>query len=236
MCILSVLLILNTLETKIEDGKYQSLNTAVLPRNHKDVQFYKTFCMNLEAVQRRIQQMTGGALDRASILRRIKTNPPLIEGFIDLPSQLQINGVDLTLHSILGFSSLASKPSFLGKDDGQRKIAETFTIPESGDGFWLLESGSYLVNFNEMVNIPLDLMALGRARSSLLRSGVALHTAVWDSGYSGRSQALLVVYHPNKIILERATRIMQLVFFTLENPVEKGYEGIYQNEGKVESP
>jgi len=179
--------------------------------------------------------MTGGALDRESILKRIKTNPPLIEGFIDLTTQLQINGVDLTLHSVLGFSGLPSKPSFLGKDDGLRKIAETFTLPESENGSWQLEPGSYLVNFNETVNIPLDLIALGRARSSLLRSGVALHTAVWDAGYSGKSQALLVVYHPNKIILERTTRIMQLVFFTLENPVEKGYRGIYQNEGKPDS-
>jgi len=179
--------------------------------------------------------MTGGALDRGSILSRIQTDPPLIEGFSDLATQLQINGFDLTLDSIFGFTSPPSKPSFLGKDDRQRQIAQTFTVPPNEDGDWLLESGSYLVNFSEVVNIPLDLMALGRSRSSLLRSGVALHTAVWDAGYSGRSQALLIVYHPNKIVLERTTRIMQLVFFTLENPVEKGYEGIYQNEGRFDS-
>ena len=33
-------------------------------------------------------------------------------------------------------------------------------------------------------------MALGFARSSLLRSGCGIQNAVWDAGYHGRSEAL----------------------------------------------
>lgn len=178
--------------------------------------------------------MAGGSLDRQTILERIQANPPLIQGFFDLTNQLQINGFDLTLKSVSRFSDSPSTSAFLGVDDGQRQLAQTSKLPKNKDGLWHLTPGPYLVNFNEIVNIPLDLMAFGRARSSLLRSGVALHTAVWDAGYSGRSQALLVVYNPHKFVLAPGTRIMQLVFFNLEKPLGKGYSGIYQHEGTSE--
>ena len=50
-------------------------------------------------------------------------------------------------------------------------------------------------------------MALGRPRSSLLRCGASLHTAVWDAGYRGRSQSLLVVHHPAGLRLGRDARV-----------------------------
>ena len=67
-------------------------------------------------------------------------------------------------------------------------------------------------------------MALGRPRSSLLRSGVALHTAVWDAGYRGRSQSLLTVHHPEGFRLQRDARLAQLVFFRLSNLPEQGLQ------------
>ena len=68
-------------------------------------------------------------------------------------------------------------------------------LPFGSDGYLDLIPGAHLITFNEIVNLPLHVMALGRPRSSLLRAGVAIHTAVWDAGYRGRSQALLVVYN-----------------------------------------
>jgi dUTP pyrophosphatase len=72
-------------------------------------------------------------------------------------------------------------------------------------------------------------MALAMPRSSLLRCGVTVHTAVWDAGYSGRSQSLMVVYNPRGFRLQRNARIVQLVFFRLTQETE-GYQGIYQGE------
>ena len=74
-------------------------------------------------------------------------------------------------------------------------------------------------------------MALGRPRSSLLRSGVSLHTAVWDAGYQGRSQSLLTVHHAGGFRLQRDARLAQLVFFRLSSPPSQGYQGRYQGEG-----
>ena len=72
-------------------------------------------------------------------------------------------------------------------------------------------------------------MDLARPRSSLLRCGVTVGTAVWDAGYSGRSQSLMVIYNPQGIRLQKNARIIQLVFFQLTQETE-GYRGIYQGE------
>jgi len=72
-------------------------------------------------------------------------------------------------------------------------------------------------------------MALARPRSSLLRCGVTVDTAVWDAGYSGRSQSLMVVYNPLGFRLQRNARIVQLVFLRLTRETE-GYRGAYQGE------
>ncbi len=49
----------------------------------------------------------------------------------------------------------------------------------------MLESGAYLVEFNETVDVPLDLMGQIFVRSSLFRSGALLSAGVMDSGYKG---------------------------------------------------
>ena len=99
------------------------------------------------------------------------------------------------------------------------------------DGLGAIEliPGTYLITYNEIVHLPKNIMALGRPRSSLLRCGVTIGTAVWDAGYEGRSQSLLVVYNSRGVRLEKNARIMQLVFLELTGSSE-GYNGIYQGE------
>mgnify|MGYP000103041915 CR=1 FL=1 len=61
------------------------------------------------------------------------------------------------------------------------------------------------------------------------RCGVTIHTAVWDAGYSGRSEALLVVYNPAGFRVRRGARVLQLVFLGLDAPTLP-YDGRYQGE------
>ena len=99
---------------------------------------------------------------------------------------------------------------------------------------WLhLPPGAYQVVFNETVDLPNDLMALGRPRSSLCRCGVTLGTAVWDAGYRGRSTALLLVENPAGFRVQRDARLMQLVFFSLTAATARGYDGAYQDENLI---
>ena len=170
--------------------------------------------------------MGGSVLDRVRILELIHSSPPLVEHYLDLDAQVQPNGFDITLKSV---SRLTSQGA-LGPHPESRVIADHEPIsPEASDTL-NLDPGAYLVTFNEVVNLPNDLMALGRPRSSLLRSGVAVHTAVWDAGYRGRSQALMLVHNPWSYRLTLGAPIVQLVFFALVNPVAQGYRGIFQHE------
>ena len=175
--------------------------------------------------------MAGGALDRESIRLRLEATPPLVEGYLSLDAQLQPNGFDLTLRELASFVGTGTGPGVLTADNAGRRIAETCPMAFDSDGSRRLAPGPYLITFNEVVHLPLDLMALGRPRSSLLRSGVAVHNAVWDAGYHGRSQALLMVYHPQGFTVSRDARLMQLVFYELVQPLHEGYAGRFQGEG-----
>jgi dUTP pyrophosphatase len=54
-------------------------------------------------------------------------------------------------------------------------------------------------------------------------------SAVWDAGYCGRSESLMVVHHPRGFRVQRGARLLQLVFMTLRGRTE-GYQGVYQGE------
>ena len=171
--------------------------------------------------------MPGNPLNRDEIADLIAGDPPLLQGYISLQSQLQPNGFDLSLRDVSVFET----PGAIGSADADRVHAATDPLTYADDGWIDLAQGPYLVTFNEVVNLPLDIMALGRPRSSLLRSGVSLHTAVWDAGYRGRSQSLLTVHHTEGFHLQRDARLAQLVFFRLSSPPSAGYHGHYQGEG-----
>ena len=171
--------------------------------------------------------MPGSVLNREEIARLIEGDPPLIEGYVSLEDQLQPNGFDLSVREVARCSS----PGRIGASNDSRVLPDTHPLPFDGEGWLSLEPGPYLMTFNEVVNLPGDLMALGRPRSSLLRSGVSLHTAVWDAGYSGRSQSLLTVHNASGFRLQRDGRLAQLVFFRLATPPAEGYRGRYQREG-----
>ena len=101
---------------------------------------------------------------------------------------------------------------------------------EWDDDEWLfLKKGSYKITFNEVVSIPTDVCAIGLPRSSLLRMGVSVHTAVWDAGYKGRSEALLVVYNEDGFYIKKNARVLQLLFMKLGS-AQEGYKGRYMNE------
>jgi dUTP pyrophosphatase len=164
-------------------------------------------------------------LSKSEIRRLLKKPPPLIEGYINLEEQLQPNGIDLTLREV----ALLQSSGRITVQNSQRLLPELAPLVFDGMGFIDLMPGTYIITYNEIVHLPKNVMALARPRSSLLRCGVNVGTAVWDAGYSGRSQSLMVVYNPQGFRLQRNARIVQLIFFRLSQKTE-GYKGIYQGE------
>ena len=167
----------------------------------------------------------SAVLSRQEIQRLLKKKTPLIEGCIDLEQQLQPNGIDLTLREI----ALLQSPGRIAAEDSQRLVSDLSPLVFDGLGFIDLIPSAYIITYNEIVHLPQDIMALGRPRSSLLRCGVTVGMAVWDAGYSGRSQSLMVVYNPQGFRLQKNARIAQLIFLRLSQKTE-GYQGAYQGE------
>jgi dUTP pyrophosphatase len=164
-------------------------------------------------------------LSRQDIQRLVQQQPPLVEGCINLEEQVQPNGIDLTLREV----ALLQSSGKIAVKDSQRLVSNLAPLVFDGMDFIDLVPGAYIVTYNEVVHLPRNIVALATPRSSLLRCGVTVNTAVWDAGYSGRSQSLMVVYNPQGFRLQRNARIVQLVFLQLTEETE-GYHGAYQEE------
>ena len=160
------------------------------------------------------------------LISLINRAPPLIEHMINPKIQVQPNGVELTLQQVEvhnGYGAIAF-------DNSERILPKTKVIAFDNNGWIHLPKGSYKIIFNEIINIPKNIVAIAKPRSSLLRCGVSIETAVWDAGYKGRSESLLVVHNEKGFRIKKNARLLQLIFFKLDKDVDKGYSGVYQNE------
>lgn len=165
-------------------------------------------------------------LSHEELVSLVNNKPPLVEHMIDPDIQIQPNGIELTLHRI----ELHENSGAIAFDNSERKLPRTKNLDFDSEGWIHLPKGSYKIMFNEIVNIPKNIAATAKPRSSLLRCGATVETAVWDAGYSGRSESLLVVYNENGFKIKKNARVLQLLFFRLGEEVRKGYSGVYQNE------
>ena len=159
------------------------------------------------------------------ILRKLITEHNLVTEYIDLDKQLQPSGFDLSLESVEAYLGGGT----VDFSNRERVIADTKTIEPNSDGWINLEKGVYKVVYNEVVKMPLNVAAIARTRSTLLRNGAEVGTAVWDPGYEGRSSSMLTVHNPHGLRLKKDARVAQLIFFETGD-VEKGYSGVYQKE------
>jgi dUTP pyrophosphatase len=161
----------------------------------------------------------GRTLLTRAIIRNVQ-NPAL---------QAQPCGVDLTLKRVLTWTS----PGTIDLGNHRRQTASTNEIPfpasstTTEERLLDLPQGSYLVEFNETVSVPLDVMGQIFVRSSLFRSGVLLTAGVMDSGYVGAVGALMQVLNPAGLRVYPSARLAQFVFHQMSEEVE-GYAGVYQ--------
>lgn len=168
----------------------------------------------------------AGALSREQLLALINSERPLLTEMQDIENQVQPNGVDLTLRELAKHSGAGA----IGINSTDRVLPELEPVEFDADDWVTLEPGIYHIVYNEVVDIPKNLMALGRPRSSLTRCGVTIYTAVWDAGYNGRSTSMLEVINPAGFRVQKDARVMQLVFFGMSEATADGYRGRYQGE------
>jgi len=167
-------------------------------------------------------------LNDKEIKRQIKEKG-LIKDFIHLETQVTPNGFDLTVNKIFEFNGTGAL-DFSNKErkiPAEKELAPKVENPRDKFGWWNLKKGAYKIKTNECVSLPKDLVAVAFPRSSLLRMGAFTQTAVWDAGFRGISEFILIVNNPKGIRVKQNARIAQLVFLKI-NEVARGYQGIYQ--------
>jgi dUTP diphosphatase len=138
---------------------------------------------------------------------------------------IQPNGVDLSLDSVWRLTPGAGA---LGRSNSDRLLPSRELLAFDAEGWLHLAAGGYVIRYAEEVSLPRDCGGLCFPRSSLLRMGVYVPTAVWDAGYVGRGEGWLEVRNPSGVRLQQGARIVQLVVFRLTQPAQSGYAGAYQ--------
>lgn len=144
----------------------------------------------------------------------------------NLPGEefVDCGGLKLHLDKVFSFISKGS----LYK--ATKALPNVIEITPNNDDIYTLSPGAYRIRYKEFIKVPENAVALAIPRSTLLRIGATIHTAVWDPGYEGRGEGLMVVFNPHGIEIERGAQIAQLVFISLDRPTRFIYRGSYFRE------
>lgn len=162
-------------------------------------------------------------------IKQLISEKKLIEEYIDLEKQLTPNGFDLSVGKIYEFNSKGD----LDFSNLERVVPEGKEIipvkrkEEDKYGWWQLSKGAYKIRTNEKVNLPSNLAALGFTRTSLLRMGALTQNGIWDAGFKGKGEFILVVDNPQGINIKQNARVVQLMFLAVEETEE--YQGVYKH-------
>jgi len=156
-------------------------------------------------------------------IREMILKGKLVREYLDLDKQLTPDGFDLSLREIHTFTDCG----YVDFSNENRRVSET--KPIEFEHKLHLEPGAYKIIYNEIVDLPNDILAVGWTRSTLLRCGASIASAVFDAGYVGRCESLLIVSNPHGFTVEKNARVLQLVFLKLSSTSE-GYSGVYRGE------
>jgi Deoxycytidine deaminase len=111
-------------------------------------------------------------------------------------------------------------------DDDETNNYEDGEVIEMDNPFYKLYPGPYVVAYNEIISVPDDHIGFVIPRSRVIRTGLDLSTAVWDSGYNGKGEGGLTVGMPS--FLEKDMGIGHFVL--AKATVYNQYDGSHNNE------
>lgn len=161
------------------------------------------------------------------ILLKLVHEQQLVEGLAER---------ELTNPEGAGFDLRVGKVHLLGKEGGflgiqERRTAEINTIAEYNEDevtTVIIEPQQYyLVTTIEKVNLPDDVLALFRPRSTLYRSGLTLFTGNASPGYKGELSFGLVNLSGAPFTLELGARIVHIMFYEVKGGTNT-YRGQWQ--------
>jgi len=121
--------------------------------------------------------------------------------------------------------------AFLGETERHTPEADLIAKYGKEKGIALKPGDFFLVKTMEKVNLPDNIAAIFRPRSTLQRSGVGLFTATASPGYSGELTFGIANLGQNTLKLELGARIVHIIFFKTGKNISS-YRGQWQG-GRV---
>ncbi|MFB6246460.1 MAG: deoxyuridine 5'-triphosphate nucleotidohydrolase [Candidatus Pacearchaeota archaeon] len=167
-------------------------------------------------------------LVKEAIRKEIEENS-LVENHCHLDTQLQPNGIDLTVSGVYEFKEEGSL-DFSNSERSLPESEEIQPVKENEDdkyGWWKLDKGVYKIIANEKINLPNDMVGVFFTRTSLLRMGCYTQHGLIDSGFKGNMEFILVVGE-NGLNLKQNARVCQLTFEKVSET--ESYQGVYSSE------
>jgi deoxycytidine triphosphate deaminase/ribonuclease HI len=147
--------------------------------------------------------------------------------------QETVHGLDITVLEVLAPEDGEVHYQVPGEftvdfDNSNRSLPALKPLPKAGKDLWILKHNTnYVIVYNEYIKIPSLYCGIVLPRSTLLRGGATLYSALWDSGYEGRGQGTISV-GPVDLVLHKNARVGQMIF--LKADTERQYEGTYNRE------
>lgn len=142
----------------------------------------------------------------------------LIKLFPEYRNLIQPAGIDLRLDEVFEQASPASLLDDKKTLPKLRKLKPPI--------YTLEPKKAYLVTIQEKMRIPKGHAMIYLPRSTLLRSFVAVHTALGDPGFQGKLRFLVYNYGDFEYKIKRGERIAQAIIFKVKGSGE--YKGSYQ--------
>lgn len=154
------------------------------------------------------------------------------------PTQLQYGkpaqvGYDLTVCDIKQIHEGAHRLTVAGSNIDKSAYVQQplLSAPEKpNERYWTLGPGVYSLTFHQGCSLPNNIKAEIIHRSSLLRMGVEIKSAVYDPGFKVEQMGAVMVVH-NNVTIEYGSRVAQIIM--AETQVAQEYNGQFQDEKDV---
>jgi deoxycytidine triphosphate deaminase len=110
------------------------------------------------------------------------------------------------------------------------EIEEVMNISTSPDGVYCIKPGDYLLfQTIEHINLPEDLFAYIRPRTTLIRSGIPLETAFISPNYQGKLTVGMKHQGVAEVEIQMGFRVLCIAFFLIEGKAVP-YRGVWQGD------
>lgn len=143
----------------------------------------------------------------------------------------QPSGLDLRLGNVYYLDS--ERDPLYGIYEGKKVLPKHTELQPAkindSLGWFLFPQQCYICQVQEQIKIGEHNAQFYLPRSTLLRAGVNVYTALGDLGYNGHLSFLVINHGPRPFFIEKGERFAQLVDFEVRGGSES-YDGDYQED------